>query len=93
LVQAGKIKHDLVFFQEDGSPIVNLSYPYDRWRYVLESRQIPYRDAYNARHSYISWRLMIGTNVLLVAQEDGHSVQTMLSNYATWTKGATEEDV
>jgi hypothetical protein len=36
---------------------------------------------------------MPGTNVLLVAQEDGHSVQTMLSTYAAWTKGATEADV
>jgi integrase len=78
LVGARKIDHDLVFFQEDGSPILNLSYPYDRWRYVLESRSVRYRDAYNARHSYISWRLMAGDNILLVAKEDGHSVQTML---------------
>ena len=93
LAQAGKLQHERVFFQEDGAPIVNLSYPYDRWRYVLESRKLRYREPYNARHSYISWRLMIGANVLLVAQEDGHSVQTMLSTYAAWTKGATETDV
>ncbi len=92
-LEAGKIDHDLVFFQDDGAPIVNLSYPYDRWRYVLESRHVRYRDAYNPRHSYISWRLMIGTNILLVAEEDGHSVQTMLSTYAAWTKGATEADI
>jgi hypothetical protein len=36
---------------------------------------------------------MIGTNILLVAEEDGHSVQTMLSTYAAWTKGATEADI
>jgi hypothetical protein len=36
---------------------------------------------------------MIGTNILLVTEEDGHSVQTMLSTYATWTKGATEADI
>jgi integrase len=93
LVQAGKIAHEFVFFQEDGAPLVNLSYPYDRWRYVMESRQLRYREPYNTRHSYISWRLMIGANVLLVAQEDGHSVQTMLSTYAAWTKGATDADV
>jgi hypothetical protein len=92
-VRAGKIDHELVFFQEDGSPIISLSYPYDRWRYVLESRHVRYRDSYNARHSYISWRLMIGHNVLLVAEEDGHSVATMLSTYAAWTKGATETDL
>lgn len=36
---------------------------------------------------------MIGENVLLVAKEDGHSTQTMLSTYAAWTEGATETDV
>jgi len=72
---AGKIQHDLIFFQEDGVPMLNLSHPYDRWRYVLESRQVRYREPYDARHSHISWRLMVGANVLLVAQEDGHSVQ------------------
>jgi hypothetical protein len=93
LIKAGKIDHDVVFFQADGAPILDLSYPYDRWRYVLESRGVRYRDAYNTRHSYISWSLMTGKNILLVAQEDGHSVQTMLSTYAAWNKGATEEDV
>ncbi|MEJ1962897.1 MAG: DUF3596 domain-containing protein [Gammaproteobacteria bacterium] len=93
LVREGRIDHDFVFFQEDGAPLLNLSYPYDRWRYVLEAKQVRYRDAYNARHSYISWSLMTGKNILLVAQEDGHSVQTMLSTYAKWTKGSTETDV
>jgi integrase len=93
LMREGTIDHDFVFFQEDGRPILNLSYPYDRWRYVLEATAVRYRDAYNTRHSFISWRLMMGDNVLLVAQEDGHSVQTMLTTYAAWTKGATEADV
>lgn len=93
LVQTGKIDHEFVFFQEDGSPILNLSYPYDRWRYILEKTSIRYREPYNARHSYISWRLMMGDNVLLVAKEDGHSPQTMLSTYAAWTEDATEADI
>jgi hypothetical protein len=37
LVREGTIDHDFVFFQEDGRPIMNLSYPYDRWRYVLDA--------------------------------------------------------
>ena len=36
---------------------------------------------------------MSGENVLLVAKEDGHSAQTMLSTYAAWTEGATEADI
>ena len=93
LAAVGTIDHDFVFFQEDGAPIVDLSYPYKRWRYVVAKAQVRYREPYNARHSWISWRLMAGTNVLLVAKEDGHSIQTMLSTYARWTEGATEADI
>ena len=60
---------------------------------MVSKAQVRYREPYNARHSWISWRLMVGTNVLLVAKEDGHSIQTMLSTYARWTEGATEADV
>ena len=73
--------------------LFHLSYPYKRRRYVLRTLGTRYRDAYNARHSFISWSLMIGKNILKLAEEDGHSVQTMLSTYAAWTKGATEADV
>ncbi|WP_129646146.1 hypothetical protein [Peristeroidobacter agariperforans] len=36
---------------------------------------------------------MIGKNIIKLAQEDGHSIETMLRNYAAWTKGATEADI
>ncbi len=93
LAAAATLGHELVFFQADGAPIDDLSYPYDRWRYIMEKFRIRYREPYNARHTYISWRLMVGHNVLLVAKEDGHSVHTMLTTYAAWTDGATEADV
>src|SRR5688572_21216620 len=60
---------------------------------VLEKTRVRYRDCYNTRHSYISWSLMIGKNPLLLAEEDGHSVHTMLTTYARWTKGAREADL
>jgi acetyl-CoA acetyltransferase len=41
LARAGWLSHDYLFCTEDGSPIRNLSYPYDRWRYVLEKTRIP----------------------------------------------------
>jgi len=95
LVAAGKINHPLVFFWDvDYEPIRDLSLPYERWRQVMETLPaIRYRPPYNCRHSYISWRLMIGHNRLLVAQDDGHSVSTMERTYAAWTKGAKPEDV
>ena len=36
---------------------------------------------------------MVGHNVMLVADEVGHSVATMLKTYAAWTRGATAADI
>jgi hypothetical protein len=36
---------------------------------------------------------MIGKPPLLVSQQHGHSMMTMLSTYAAWMRGATESDV
>ena len=93
MIAAGKIHHDFVFFTEDGAPFETIYLPYNRWREVMETLTVRYRKPYNRRHSYISWRLMIGHNRLLVAMEDGHSVTTMERTYAAWTKGAKPEDV
>jgi integrase len=90
---AGKIDHEELFFKEDGTPIRNLQYPWVRWRRTLERLKARYREPYNARHSSVSWNLMIGKNPLWVAKQHGHSVQTMLEVYATWTEGATESDI
>jgi len=43
----------------------------------MATLSIRYRKPYNSRHSYISWRLMVGHNRLLIAEEDG-SVTTTL---------------
>lgn len=90
---AGHIQHEELFFKEDGSPIRNLQYPWVRWRKTLTRMKVRYRDPYNARHSSVSWNLMIGKNPLWVAKQHGHSVQTMLETYAAWTEGAQESDI
>jgi integrase len=59
----------------------------------LAALPLRYRKPYNSRHSLISWRLMIGHNRLLVAQEAGHSVSTMERAYAAWITGANPEDI
>jgi hypothetical protein len=59
----------------------------------LEVTGVRYREPYNARHSFTSWSLMISKNLLKLAQEDGHSVQTMRTTYAAWIKGATAGDI
>jgi hypothetical protein len=93
LVLAGQIRHDHLFFKDDGSPIGNLQYPWVRWRRTLRALKARYRDPYNARHSSVSWNLMVGKNPLWVAKQHGHSVQTMLEVYAAWTEGAKESDI
>ena len=90
---AGKIQHEDLFFKETGEPIRNLQYPWVRWRSTLRKMKTRYRDAYNARHSSVSWNLMVGKNPLWVAKMHGHSVQTMLDTYAAWTEGAQDSDV
>lgn len=46
-----------------------------------------------ARHTSVSWNLIVGRNPLLVAKEHGHRPTTMLSVYAAWTEGAVESDI
>jgi integrase len=93
LKAAGKIDHDHVFFQETGEPFRNLQYPGKRWCKTLNSLKLRYRRPYTARHSSVSWNLMIGKNPLWVAKQHGHSIATMLRVYAAWAEGAVESDI
>jgi integrase len=91
---AGKIDHHHLFFKETGEPIRNLQYPYRRWRWTLaRNPTIRYRKPYCARHSSVSWDLMVGRTPLWVAKQHGHSITTMLRAYAAWAEGAIETDI
>jgi integrase len=91
--RAGRIQHEHVFFQGSGEPIRNLNVVYVRWRKTLRAMQLRYRKPYCARHSSVSWNLMIGKNPLWVAKQHGHNITTMLRAYSAWAEGAVEEDV
>ena len=94
LVRTGKIAHDHLFFKETGEPIRNLQYAHSRWRRTLVRLPgIRYRKPYCARHSSVSWNLMVGQSALWVARQHGHSIATMLRAYAAWTEGAIEADL
>jgi integrase len=84
---ADAIGHDHVFFRETGEPFWNLQMPGKRWRASLNSLKLRYRRPYTARHSSVSWNLMIGKNPLWVAKQHGHSISTMLRVYAAWAGG------
>jgi len=87
------IDHNQIFFKDDGKPIRNLSYPAKRWRLSLQRLEQRYRRPYSARHSSVSWNLMIGKNPLFVARQHGHSLVTMWHTYAAWMDGAFESDI
>jgi integrase len=93
MLRAGAIDHEHVFFTADGEAIRHLSYPYSRWQRTLRTLPIRYRKPYAARHSSVSWNLMLGRNPLWVAKQHGHSISTMLSIYTAWVEGALEVDV
>ncbi len=93
LERAGQVDHPDVFCQESGARLCNLQYPQLRWRETLKALPIRYRRPYCARHTSVSWNLMLGTNPLWVAKQHGHSIATMLRFYAAWAEGAVESDV
>jgi integrase len=62
-----------LFFKHDGEPIRHLHYGWKRWRRSVERLGLRPRAPYKARHSFITWNLMIGKNPLWVAKQHGHS--------------------
>jgi len=93
MVADGKIRHDYVFFLDSGDRIEDLCVAQVRWRRTLRSMKLRYRRPYTARHSSVSWNLMIGKSILWVAKQHGHSTVTMLRTYAAWVEGAVDADV
>jgi len=92
-IRADLIRHQCLFFAESGAPILHLGYCYWRWQRTLRRLAIRYRKPYVARHTSVSWNLMVGRNPLLVAKEHGHRLTTMLTVYAAWVEGAVEADI
>lgn len=91
---AGMIDHDHLFFTSKGKVVRHLRYVARRWAYSLRRLSgIRYRRPYNARHSSVSWNLMIGKTPLWVSKQHGHSPETMFHAYTAWTEGAPESDI
>lgn len=85
--------HTRIFFHETGIPFNNLQLPWKRWDWSIARAKKRTRTPYAARHSSISWMLMIGRNFLWVADQHGHSAAVMLKVYAKWLRGAGEKEV
>ena len=88
-----RMDHEHVFFKDDGEPIHHLHYGWRRWRHSLERLNLRPRAPYKARHSFITWNLMIGENPLWVAKQHGHSAHLMLDVYANWLDGTDAPEI
>jgi integrase len=88
-----RIDHEHLFFKDDGEPIRHLHYGWKRWRRSLERINLRSRPPYKARHSFITWNLMIGKNPLWVAKQHGHSAHLMLDVYANWIEGTSASEI
>jgi integrase len=69
LLRRGRIHHEHLFFHRNGQPIQRLHEVHRRWQRTLKKLAIRYRPPYTARHTSVSWNLMIGRNPLRVAQQ------------------------
>jgi len=93
LKTGGRIDHDHLFFNSSGAPIRHLGQLAKYWHKSLERLGLRFRRPYCARHTSVSWNLMIGKSPLWVSEQHGHSVTTMFRTYAAWVRGATDADV
>ena len=94
MFSAGLIDHDHLFFTAEGAVIRHLKYVARRWGHSLRRLSgIRYRRPYNARHSSVSWNLMIGKTPLWVSKQHGHGPETMFRAYTAWTEGAPESEI
>jgi integrase len=91
-VAAGKIHHEHLFFLEDGRQISDPEITRWRWSESIKALTIRWRGPH-ARHSSVTWQLMLGKNLLWVAKQHGHSVEVMLRIYAAWLEDATDSDI
>ena len=90
-VSVGKIHHEHLFFLKDGRPISGPEITRWRWSESIKALNIRRREPYHARHSSVTWQLMLGKNLLWVAKQHGHSVEVMLRMYAAWLDGTNHD--
>jgi len=87
-----RLDHDALFFEDHGAPIQNLLGSAQRWRRTLKRLGIRHRKPYAARHTSVSWNLIVGKSPLRTAKEHGHSVETMWRVYSAWMQDAVDAD-
>lgn len=72
----------LVFPNAYGKPIDSSHFAEKYWKPVLDKLEIPYREPYTTRHTFISHALAQGMNPLEVAKLTGHDPNILFKHYA-----------
>lgn len=86
-------KGENVFGWKDSSAFHDLQIPWKRWQETHVRLKIRHREPYQARHTSVTWNLLMGKNLLWVARQHGHSAAVMLKTYAKWIDRTTAEDI
>lgn len=80
-----------IFKNTLGSHHADADYFTERWRDALQQCRIPYRRAYNCRHTRASEMLMAGVEPAFAARQLGHSVEMFFRTYAEWISGVKDQ--
>ena len=91
----GALPHQHIFTHADGKPLLDRESAYRRWykthhRLTKKDPKFHFRPPYAARHSSVTWHLMIGRSDRWTALNHGHSVAVLHKVYAHWL--ASDED-
>ena len=85
-------REGFIFTTPNGAPIDQVNFYAREWVPMLEELEIRVRPFYNARHTYITYLLSLGTSPLFVARQTGTSLEMIETHYGGITAVADELD-
>jgi integrase len=87
------MRSEFVFIDHlTGEQIQTSTVMQQRWALLHKLAGVSYREPYQCRHSSVSWKIMVGENLMKIAKNHGHGMATMLKTYAHWVESDSEEN-
>jgi integrase len=87
-----RARDGFVFTTPGGAPIDQMNFYGREWVPMLEEFGVRLRPFYNARHTYITYLLSLGSSPLFVARQTGTSLEMIEAHYGGITAVADELD-